>query len=94
MIIDGFTHQLPDSDPDETREWLESLDTVISAEGPARARYLMAKLIERAQGQNVGVPASVSTPYINTIPTEHEAWFPGMRTSSGVSVATSVGTPQ
>ena len=77
MIIDGFTHQLPDTDPGETNEWLESLDTVISAEGPARARFLMAKLIERARAQNVGVPASVSTPYINTIPAEHEAWFPG-----------------
>jgi pyruvate dehydrogenase E1 component len=77
MIIDGFTHQLPDSDPDETTEWLESFDGVISAEGPARARFLMAKLLERAQAQNVGVPASVSTPYINTIPPEHEAWFPG-----------------
>ncbi len=77
MIIDGFTHQLPDDDPVETNEWLESLDTVISAEGPARARFLMAKLIERARAQNVGVPASVSTPYINTIPPEHEAWFPG-----------------
>ncbi len=77
MIIDGFTHQLPDTDPEETREWLESLDAVISAEGPARARFLMAKLIERARAQNVGVPASVSTPYINTIPPEHEAWFPG-----------------
>jgi pyruvate dehydrogenase E1 component len=77
MIIDGFTHQLHDTDPEETREWLESLDTVISAQGPTRAHYLMAKLIERARAQNVGVPASVSTPYINTIPPEHEAWFPG-----------------
>jgi pyruvate dehydrogenase E1 component len=77
MIIDGFTHQLPDSDPGETTEWLDSLDSVISAEGPARARFLMAKLIERARAQNVGVPASVSTPYINTIPKEQEAWFPG-----------------
>ncbi len=77
MIIDGFTHQLPDTDPEETREWIESLDTVISAEGPGRARFLMAKLIERARAQSVGVPASVSTPYINTIPAEQEAWFPG-----------------
>ena len=77
MIIDGFTHQLPDTDPEETKEWLESLDSVISSEGSGRARYLMAKLIERARAQNVGVPASVSTPYINTIPKEHEAWFPG-----------------
>ncbi len=77
MIIDGFTHQLPDTDPGETSEWLESLDTVISASGHSRAQFLMAKLIERARAQNVGVPASVSTPYINTIPPEHEAWFPG-----------------
>jgi len=77
MIIDGFTHQLPDTDPAETREWLDSLDTVISAEGNTRAQFLMAKLIERARSQNVGVPASVSTPYINTIPPEAEAWFPG-----------------
>jgi pyruvate dehydrogenase E1 component len=77
MIIDGFTHQLPDTDPSETQEWLDSLDTVINAEGPGRARFLMAKLIERAGAQNVGVPASVSTPYINTIPAEQEAWFPG-----------------
>ena len=62
MIIDGFTHQLPDSDPDETTEWLESFDGVISAEGPARARFLMAKLLERAQAQNVGVPASTYRP--------------------------------
>jgi len=77
MIIDGFTHQLPDTDPGETKEWLESLDAVINTEGDGRARFLMAKLIERARAQNVGVPASVSTPYINTIPPEHEAWFPG-----------------
>ncbi len=77
MIIDGFTHQLPDTDPAETQEWLDSLDTVISSEGNARAQFLMAKLIERARSQNVGVPASVSTPYINTIPPENEAWFPG-----------------
>ena len=77
MIIDGFTHQLPDTDPEETTEWLDSLDTVISAEGNARAQFLMAKLIEQARARNVGVPASVSTPYINTIPAAEEAWFPG-----------------
>jgi pyruvate dehydrogenase E1 component len=77
MIIDGFTHQLPDTDPEETQEWLESLDGVINAEGASRARFLMAKLIERARSQNVGIPASVSTPYINTIPKDQEAWFPG-----------------
>ena len=77
MIIDGFHHQLPDTDAAETQEWLDSLDTVIQSDGQRRARYLLAKLIAHARGQNVDVPASVSTPYINTIPPEQEAWFPG-----------------
>jgi len=77
MIIDGFHRQLPDLDPEETQEWLEALDQIVDEQGKSRARFLMAKLIERARAQNVDVPASVSTPYINTIPPEQEAWFPG-----------------
>ncbi|MBU1493927.1 MAG: pyruvate dehydrogenase (acetyl-transferring), homodimeric type [Actinobacteria bacterium] len=77
MIIDGFHHQLPDLDPEETQEWLDALDQIVDEQGKSRARFLMAKLIERARAQNVDVPASVSTPYINTIPPEQEAWFPG-----------------
>jgi len=77
VIIDGFVHQLPDSDPEETREWLDALDQIIAEGGEGRARFLMARLIERARSRNIGVPASVSTPYINTIPPEQEAWFPG-----------------
>ena len=77
MIIDGFSHQLPDTNPAETQEWLESIDAVMGAEGPSRARFLMAKLIERAREQGVGVPASVSTPYINTIPVEGQEPMPG-----------------
>ncbi len=77
IYIDGFTHQLRDKDPDETSEWLAALDDVIDVEGPQRARYLMARLTEQARVRNVGVPGSVSTPYINTIPPEEEAAFPG-----------------
>ncbi|MDH3306878.1 MAG: pyruvate dehydrogenase (acetyl-transferring), homodimeric type [Acidimicrobiia bacterium] len=77
MIIDGFAHQLPDLDPDETTEWIDSLDAVAAARGPVRARFLMAKLLERARQLNIGVPATVSTPYINTIPPEEEPFYPG-----------------
>ncbi|HEY3003375.1 MAG TPA: pyruvate dehydrogenase (acetyl-transferring), homodimeric type, partial [Kribbellaceae bacterium] len=69
--------QLPDIDPDETREWVESLDAVLDERGKARARYLMLKLIERAREKQVGVPALRSTDYINSIPPEREPWFPG-----------------
>jgi pyruvate dehydrogenase E1 component len=77
MIIDGFVHQLPDADPEETGEWLDALGQIIEEAGEGRARFLMARLVEYARSRNIGVPASVSTPYINTIPPEQEAWFPG-----------------
>jgi pyruvate dehydrogenase E1 component len=77
LIFDGFSHQLPDIDPQETAEWLDSFDSVVDARGRARARFLLMKLLEHARSQQVGFPATVSTPYINTIPPEQEPWFPG-----------------
>ncbi|MGZ6886641.1 MAG: pyruvate dehydrogenase (acetyl-transferring), homodimeric type [Acidimicrobiia bacterium] len=77
MSADGFVYQLPDRDPDETREWLESLDAVIDAAGTARARYLLMRLLDRAANRDVGLSAAISTPYVNTIPPEAEPWFPG-----------------
>ncbi len=77
MIFDGFVNQLPDTDPGETTEWLDSLDAVIDTHGKTRARFLLSKLLERARESQVSFPATVSTPYINTIPREAEPWFPG-----------------
>jgi pyruvate dehydrogenase E1 component len=77
VFLDGSIHQLPDIDRDETGEWLDALDTVIDVRGKARAHYLLARLMERARVKGVGVPAMVSTDYINTIPAEQEPWFPG-----------------
>ena len=77
MIFDGYLHQLPDTDPTETLEWLDSLDAVIDAHGKTRARYLLSRLLERARASQVSFPATVSTDYVNTIPREHEPWFPG-----------------
>jgi pyruvate dehydrogenase E1 component len=77
MIIDGFVHQLPDTDPGETSEWLQSLDEVVDVHGKTRARFLVSKLLERARELQVGTPATVSTPYVNSIPPEEEPFFPG-----------------
>ena len=77
VITDGLPSQLPDIDPGETREWIESLDAVIDAEGRGRARFLLLKLLERAREMSVGVPALRSTDYMNSIPPEREPWFPG-----------------
>src|SRR4051794_11649605 len=77
VITDGLPSQLVDTDPDETQEWVDSLDAVVDHAGRGRARYLMLKLLERSREQQVGVPSLRSTDYINTIPPEREPWFPG-----------------
>ncbi|HEV8559557.1 MAG TPA: pyruvate dehydrogenase (acetyl-transferring), homodimeric type [Actinophytocola sp.] len=77
VIRDGLAAYLPDIDPEETAEWLESFDHVVQGGGQQRARYLMLRLLERARESGVGVPALTSTDYVNTIPTEREPWFPG-----------------
>ncbi|MHB1534218.1 MAG: pyruvate dehydrogenase (acetyl-transferring), homodimeric type [Acidimicrobiales bacterium] len=77
MIFDGFSHQVPDIDPEETAEWVDSFDAILDARGKTRARFLLMKLLERARENQVGFPATVSSPYVNTIPPDLEPWFPG-----------------
>ena len=77
LLAGGLPTQYVDVDPDETSEWTASLDQVIDAAGPYRARYLMLSLLRRAAERNVGIPSLRSTDYINTIAPEMEPWFPG-----------------
>ncbi|MEX0946214.1 MAG: pyruvate dehydrogenase (acetyl-transferring), homodimeric type [Acidimicrobiia bacterium] len=77
VLPDEFVHQLYDQDPAETREWIESLDEVTARHGPARARYLLAKLLERGHQSNIGIPPTITTPYVNSNPAEDEVEFPG-----------------
>ncbi|WP_425862029.1 pyruvate dehydrogenase (acetyl-transferring), homodimeric type [Arthrobacter sp. TWP1-1] len=76
-ILSGLTNQLPDRDPEETAEWLESLDTLIQERGTERAQYIMRSLLQRAGAQSVGVPMVTTTDYVNTIPVDQEPEFPG-----------------
>jgi pyruvate dehydrogenase E1 component len=77
MTTDSFLSQLPDIDPDETSEWLESLDAVTAADGKTRARYLLGRLNQHGRQLQLGNAESVSTDYVNTIPTEQQPFFPG-----------------
>ena len=77
VIHEGLPTQLPDIDPDETQDWIDSFDAMVDERGRDRARYVMLRLLERARQTQVGVPALRSTDYINTIPPEREPWFPG-----------------
>ncbi|MGA7204679.1 MAG: pyruvate dehydrogenase (acetyl-transferring), homodimeric type, partial [Specibacter sp.] len=76
-ILSGLTNQLPDRDPQETAEWLESLDSLIAERGTERAQFIMRSLLQRAGAQSVGVPMVTTTDYVNTIPADQEPVFPG-----------------
>src|SRR3954471_4282905 len=77
VITDGLPSQLIDTDPDETQEWVDSLDAVVDHAGRERARYLMLRMLERRRGQQVAGPSLRSPDDINTIPPERDPWFPG-----------------
>jgi pyruvate dehydrogenase E1 component len=76
-IFDQFKQQLPDIDPVETQEWIDSLDAVVEGEGKDRARFILYRLLKRARQLQVGLPTLTQTRYINTISPEQEPYFPG-----------------
>ncbi len=68
-----------DSDPTETREWLDSLRYVINSRGGDRAAYLLQAIVQEAYRLGVPIPFVATTPYINTIPVDRQPQFPGNR---------------
>ncbi len=68
---------LPDVDEQETREWLEALDSVLRYEGPERAHFLLERLVDKARRSGAYLPYSAKTAYINTIPPHLEERLPG-----------------
>jgi pyruvate dehydrogenase E1 component len=77
---DAFASTNPDQDPEETREWLESLDAVARVHGRNRAREIMLNLLRRSHELQLNVPSIPTTDYINTIATTDEPEFPGDET--------------
>ncbi|WIM06929.1 MAG: pyruvate dehydrogenase (acetyl-transferring), homodimeric type [Candidatus Nitricoxidivorans perseverans] len=67
----------PDDDPQETGEWLEALEAVIEREGPARAHFLIERLIDLGRRTGINLPYSANTDYVNTIPADRQPRAPG-----------------
>ena len=68
---------IPDTDPQETQEWLEALDGVLKHEGAQRAHFLLEQLVDKARRSGAYIPFSANTAYLNTIPPESEEHMPG-----------------
>jgi len=66
-------------DEEEVREWLESLEYVLQSGGPDKVRELLHDLDIYAHEAGVDLPFTANTPYINTIPKDQQAPFPGGR---------------
>jgi pyruvate dehydrogenase E1 component len=69
----------PDIDPQETQEWLDSLEAVLENEGVERAHFLLERLIDKARRSGAYLPYSANTAYLNTLPVAKQERFPGNR---------------
>ncbi|TFD01448.1 pyruvate dehydrogenase (acetyl-transferring), homodimeric type [Cryobacterium sinapicolor] len=74
---DPYSVNSTDADPEETAEWSESLDALVSAHGHQRGREIMLTLLKRSKELHLGVPMVPTTDYINTIAAGNEPDFPG-----------------
>ncbi|HEX2140151.1 MAG TPA: pyruvate dehydrogenase (acetyl-transferring), homodimeric type, partial [Woeseiaceae bacterium] len=68
-----------DIDPTETREWLESIDSVLQSNGPERAHFLLNQMIDFARRSGAYLPYSPNTAYLNTISPGRQPEYPGDR---------------
>jgi pyruvate dehydrogenase E1 component len=68
---------IPDTDSQETQEWLDALTAVIENEGTERAHFLLEAMIDKARRSGSNLPYNATTAYVNTIPTHLQAKLPG-----------------
>ena len=66
-----------DTDPQETQEWLESIDDALEEHGYDRTRFLLEELIDYAQTKGARLPFNTNTTFINTIQPKDEPEYPG-----------------
>ncbi len=67
----------PDTDPQETHEWLEAIEAVLEHEGTERAHFLLETLIDKARRSGAYLPYNATTAYVNTIPVHLQQKLPG-----------------
>ena len=72
-------NRIDDKDPIETREWLDSIDSVIAQHGPERAHFILNQMVDYARRSGTYLPFSHNTAYLNTIPVGKQPSYPGDR---------------
>ena len=77
-----MTIKYKDQDPQETQEWIESIEDALEEHGYERTRFLLETLIDYAQTRGARLPFNTSTPYINTILPSQESAIQATETLS------------
>jgi pyruvate dehydrogenase E1 component len=75
MSIPG--QEVADTDPEETREWLDALSALVGRSGKARGVFLLSQLEEQARDLDILTHALPYSSYRNSIPLERQAVHPG-----------------
>jgi len=68
-----------DPDPQETQEWIESIEDALEEHGYERTRHLLETLIDYAQSKGARLPFNTTTPFVNTILPSQQPMYPGDR---------------
>ena len=68
-----------DPDPQETQEWIESIEDALEEHGYERTRHLLETLIDYAQSKGARLPFNTTTPFVNTILPSQQSVYPGDR---------------
>ena len=93
-VVNGLLSQVPDNDPAETSEWVESLSGLIEEKGGPRARYILLHMLDEARRKGIQLPQEYTTPYVNTIPVDQDLTSPATRPWNASTAAGSAGTQQ
>ena len=79
FMDNNINKNIPDLDPQETQEWIESIESLIKSSGSNRAHFILNHLISFARRNGVRMPFQANTDYVNTIPLEKQQPYKGDR---------------
>jgi pyruvate dehydrogenase E1 component len=74
---DNAKQETRDTDPQETQEWIDALESTLAHAGVERAHFLLQQLVDRARRAGAHLPFDATTAYINTIPRSRQVSAPG-----------------
>lgn len=70
-------NQWQDTNPEETHEWIDAIDSLFAIEGTDRAFYVLNRLQERARVLGIGSGTLPYSAYRNSISLEQQPYYPG-----------------